>query len=80
MNFDQAIAARGINAKQAISNLKRRATYIRNSDRPKVWPSDRSAPPAWIVTGGKEALLVIQTTTNTGEYVSAWCLLNNLTN
>jgi hypothetical protein len=85
MNFAQAISQRGINEKNAIANLRRRATYHRNLDRPKVWacspcPASRFDNRGLPVKGDRnlEAFDILKVTTDTAEYVDVWCFLNHL--
>lgn len=85
MNFDQAIAARGINEKQALINLKRRDTRHRNTDRPKLFATS-ACPASRFDNRGRPvkdnatlfAYDTLKTATSTHEYVSAWCYLNHL--
>jgi hypothetical protein len=73
MNFSQAIAARGINEKQAVSNLKRRESYHRRLDRPKIFAC--SPTPC---KDDLRAFEVLKNPPSTPAYVFAWCRLNHL--
>ncbi len=86
MTFDQAIASRGIDAKRAISNLRRRANYHQSLDRPKFF-SDAKAGDLTRYTpyvrdsyrkSAEQDLVTLKHTTDTAAYVGAWCRLNHL--
>ena len=87
MTFDQAIASRGIDAKRAIRNMRRRANY-QSLDRPKFF-SDANIADLYIgywkhgkcytAEVASHDLATLKHTTDTEAYVGAWCRLNHLT-
>lgn len=87
MTFDQAIASRGIDAKRAIRNMRRRANYHQSLDRPKFF-SDANIADLYIGywKNGKcytaevasQDLVTLKHTADTAAYVGAWCRLNHL--
>ena len=58
----------GLNEKNEIRNLRRRARYAQTLDWPKVWPSDADS----------RKLADLRQTNSTAEYVQLWCELNHL--
>ncbi|MBP8789070.1 MAG: hypothetical protein KBH41_16680 [Azonexus sp.] len=85
-SFDQAIASRGIDAKRAISNMRRRANYHQYLDRPKFFSDTKAGdltcyPPYVRESYRKSAeqdMVTLKHTTDTAAYVGAWCRLNHL--
>jgi len=79
----QVIAARGIDQKHALKNLRRRARYHGRQDRPKVWADGGVC--LYCYSHRKEdidrddaALATLKITQVVAEYVRAWCILNRL--
>ena len=85
-SFDQAIASRGIDAKRAISNLRRRANYHQSLDRPKFFSDTKAGEVSCYSPylgdryrkSAEQDLDTIKHTTDTADYVGAWCRLNHL--
>lgn len=85
-SFDQAISSRGIDAKRAISNMRRRANYRQSLDRPKFFSDAKAGDLACYTPyvrdsyrkSAEQDLVTIKHTTDTAAYVGAWCRLNHL--
>lgn len=85
MTFNQALAGRDVT--KEIRNLKRRARYQQQLDRPKFWGTEQSThvyAGYWTRGRGYTAddasrdHATLRHPVTTAEYVAAWTRLNNL--
>lgn len=87
MTFSEHIAARGLDEKKAIRNLRRRAKYHQSLDRPKFFACAKVIDlyvgcwrygECYTPDVASRDLSVLKYPTDTAAYVIAWCRLNRL--
>lgn len=83
--FKRALVGRDV--ANEIRNLRRRARYAQQQDRPKTFANTRTTDlycgywtrgQCYTADHASRDLATLKTATDTAAYVSAWCRLNNL--